>query len=226
MRGKLCCFFFCLCAVLLFACASAPYRTSLQLNPEAGRLSLGAQDLDDAYNTAIATGSDLGYRVVSSSKEQRMVTLNRLRSTDLVSETMEVSVESKGSSADVSIVYQSPKPLEDVTVKEFTDRFLAKLKAQPSAVATAPASAPLRHGSTRVEPDTGPVKGDQPGETWLILLKNGNIRSEPTTKSMIVTTLRRGEKVVKIDESAGWFNVRLPSGETGWVSKRLVKETE
>jgi uncharacterized protein YgiM (DUF1202 family) len=70
------------------------------------------------------------------------------------------------------------------------------------------------------------VKGDQPGETWLILLKNGNIRSEPTTKSMIVTTLRRGEKVVKVDESAGWYNVRLPSGETGWVSKRLVKETK
>jgi uncharacterized protein YgiM (DUF1202 family) len=70
------------------------------------------------------------------------------------------------------------------------------------------------------------VKGDQPGETWLILLKNGNIRSEPTTKSMIVITLRRGEKVVKVDESAGWYNVRLPSGETGWVSKRLVKETK
>ena len=86
MRGILC-FFFCLCTVLLFACASAPYRTSLQLNPEAGRLSLSPQDLDDAYNAAIATGVDLGYRVVSSSKEQRMVSLNRLRSTDLVSET-------------------------------------------------------------------------------------------------------------------------------------------
>ena len=223
MRGILC-FFFCLCAVLLFACASAPYRTSLQLNPEAGRLSLSPQDLDDAYNAAIATGADLGYRVVSSSKEQRIVSLNRLRSTDLVSETIEVSVESKGSSADVSIAYQSPKPLWDVTVKEFTDRFLAKLKAQPSAAGAA--SAPPRHGRHAVEPDTRPVSGDQSRETYLILLKNSNIRSEPSTKSKIVTTLRRGEKVAKIDESAGWFNVRLPSGETGWVSKRLAKETE
>ena len=156
-----------------------------------------------------------------------MVSLNRLRSTDLVTETIEVSVESEGSSADVSIVYQSPKPLGDATVKEFTDRFLAKLKAEPSAArVSAPASAPPRHGPARVEPDTRPVSGDQSRETYLILLKNSNIRSEPSTKSKIVTTLRRGERVVKIDESAGWFNVRLPSGETGWVSKRLAKETE
>ena len=33
-------------------------------------------------------------------------------------------------------------------------------------------------------------------------------------------------KVIKIDETADWFNVRLPSGETGWIFKRLVKEVE
>jgi N-acetylmuramoyl-L-alanine amidase len=57
-------------------------------------------------------------------------------------------------------------------------------------------------------------------------LKNSNIRTEPTTKSKIVTTLRKGEKVIKIDESDKWFNVKLPSGETGWVLKSLAKEAE
>jgi hypothetical protein len=38
-----------LCALLLFSCASAPYRTSLQLNPEPGKLALSQQDLDYAY---------------------------------------------------------------------------------------------------------------------------------------------------------------------------------
>ena len=227
MRRVLCFFLFALCSVLLCACASAPYRTSLQLNPEAGRLSLSPQDLNDAYNTAIATGTDLGYRVVSSSAQQRMVTLNRLRTTDLVSETLEVSVESKGPSADVTIVYQSPRPLEDVTVKEFTDRFLAKLKARASSAGTgvsAPAHPQAESGGVQAE--AGPASSAQPREMYLTLLKNSNIRSEPSIKSKIVATLRRGEKVTKIGESNGWFNVRLPSGETGWVSKRLARVTE
>ena len=224
MRGIFYRFLASLCAVLLFSCASAPYRTSLQLNPEPGKLSFSQQDLDYAYNTAVSTGLDLGYRVVSSSVAQRMVTLNRLRSADMVSETMEVSVDSKGPVGNVGIVYQSPKPLEDVTVKEFTDRFLAKLRARPSAQAVTPA--PSRPGSVRVQPETRPSSGEQPGETHLILLKNGNIRTEPSTKGKVIRTLRKGEKVIKLDESGDWFNVGLPSGGTGWISRRLVKEVE
>ncbi|HME45009.1 MAG TPA: SH3 domain-containing protein [Syntrophorhabdales bacterium] len=221
MRGSLYGFLFFLCTLLLFSCASAPYRTSVQLSPEPGKLALSQQDLDYAYNTAVSTGVDLGYRVVSSSVAQRMVTLNRLRSTDLVSETMEVSVESKGPAGDVNIVYQSPKPLEDITVKEFTDRFLAKLKARPSVQPAS--SAP---GKVRVEPETSSFTGEQQGETHLILLKNSNIRTEPSRKGAVITTLRKGEKVIKLDESGDWFDVRLPSGGTGWISKRLVKEVK
>lgn len=224
MRGIFYRALFALWALLLFNCASAPYRTSLQLNPEPGKLSLTQQDLDYAYNTAVSTGVDLGYRVVSSSVEQRIVTLNRLRSADLVSETMEVSIESKGPVGNVSIVYQSPKPLEDVTVKEFTDRFLAKLRARPSVQPVGPAfSGP---GSVRVEPGTRPLGAEQQGETHLILLKNSNIRTEPSLKGKVITTLRKGEKVIKLDESGDWFDVGLPSGGTGWISKRLVKEVE
>jgi hypothetical protein len=224
MRGLLYRSFFFLCAVILFGCASAPYKTSVQLNPEPGKLSLTQQDLDNTYNTAISTGLDLGYRVSSSSREQRIVTLNRLRSTDFVSETMVVGVEDKGPAAEVSIAYESPKPLADAAVKEFTDRFLAKLKVRPVVQAVAPA--PSGSGAVRAEPVPRPMTVELPGETHLILLKKSNIRTEPSTKSKAITTLRKGEKVVKIDESGDWFNVRLPSGETGWIFKPLVKETE
>ena len=125
-------FSFLFCTVLLFACASAPYRTNLQLNPEVGKLSFSAQDLDHAYNTAVATGVDLGYRVVSHPRTKGWSPSTGFAVRPGV-RNLEVSVQSNGPAADVGIVYQSPKPLWDATVKEFTDRFLAKLKAESSA---------------------------------------------------------------------------------------------
>jgi len=219
-------FLFVLCAVMVTACASAPYKTSMQLNPEPGKATLGPQELDQAFNAAVAAGLDLGYKVVSSSKEQRVVSLNRFRMADMVSETLNVDIENKGATADVTIVYESPKPLAEATVKEFTDRFHARLSAGQPARPMAPVAVPSAPGALRAEP--GPVNagGDKPGEANLILLKNSNIRTEPTTKSKIIVTLRKGDKVVKIDESGKWFNVRLPTGETGWVLKSLVKEAD
>jgi SH3-like domain-containing protein len=124
----------------------------------------------------------------------------------------------------VSIVYESPKPLADTTVKEFTDRFLTKLKVRPSVQPLAPASS--RPGAVRVEPESRPMTVELPGETHLVLLKRSNIRSEPSTRSKVMATLRKGTIVVKVDESGDWFNVRLPSRETGWIFRQLVKEVE
>ncbi len=208
---------------MVLGCASAPYRTTLQLTPEPGKSSLSQQDLDYAYNTTISTGLDLGYRVVSSSTERRMVTLERLRSADNVSETLEVIVESKDQTGDVNIAYRSSKPVEDATVREFTDRFLAKLRMRRSIQAVAPASA--KPGNVRIEP-ARPLTPEKPKETHLILLKNGNIRTEPSMKGKVIMTLKKGEKVIKLDESGDWYDVGLPSGGTGWISKRLVREVE
>lgn len=214
-----------LCAVMVTACAAAPYKTSMQLNPEPGKATLGPQELDQAFEAAVATGLDLGYKVVSSSREQRVVTLNRFRMADMVSETLNVDIENKGATADVTIVYESPKPLAEATVKEFTDRFHAKLSAGQPAKPLTPVTGSAPPGAVRTEP-VPTTAGDKPAETNLILLKNSNIRTEPNTKSKIIATLRKGEKVVKIDESGKWFNVRLPTGETGWVLKTLVKEAD
>ena len=224
VRALSLCFLFFMCSVILPGCASAPYRTTLQLIPESGKSSLSQQDLDYAYNTAISTGLDLGYKVTSSSTERRMVTLGRVRGSDNVSETMEVIVESKDQTGDLNIAYRSSKPVEDGAVREFTDRFIAKLRTRPSIQAVAPA--PAKPGNVRIEPETKPLTPEKPKETHLILLKNSNIRTEPGMKGKVIMTLKKGEKVIKIDESGDWYDVGLPSGGTGWISRRLVKEVE
>ncbi len=206
----------------MFACASAPHQSSIRLNPEAGKDSLTEQDLDYVYNVAISTGTELGYKVVSSSKEERTVAFNRIRTADLVSETIKVDIEKKGGAADANIVYESPKPLADITVKEFTDRFLANLKAKPASKSSAAGSGGSQPKSTGAQ-DVG---GDTSATTYMTLLKNGNVRVEPSTKSKIIRTLKKGEKVAKVDESGNWVKVRLASGETGWVFKSLLKETK
>ena len=57
---------------------------------------------------------------------------------------------------------------------------------------------------------------------YLITIKNSNIRATPTTKSQIITTIKKGTKLEKIGESRDWFKVKLPSGETGHIYKPLV----
>jgi len=59
---------------------------------------------------------------------------------------------------------------------------------------------------------------------WLITIKNSNIRAEPSIKSKIITTIKKGTKIEKIRESPDWFEVRLPSGKIGHVYKPLVNE--
>ena len=218
------CIFFA-CVTILIGCASSPKKTTLQLSPEPGTSSLSQQELDYAYNTAVSTGLDMGYRVVSSSVEQRAVTLNRFRSADSVFETMEVSIESKGDTATVNITYKGPKPVEEETVKEFTDRFMTKLKAKPAVQAggVAAPESPQARGKTEKKPS-----GVETGKgTHLILLKNGNIRMEPSTNAKIITTLKKGQVINKLNGSGDWYEIELPrGGGKGWIAKSLVKEVE
>ncbi len=223
MNARRCCFFLFFCIFALVGCASAPYKTSVQLEPQPGTTGASPQELDFAYNTAVSTGLDLGYRVVSSSAEERSASLNRLRSSDLVSETLEVSVESKEQTGVVNITYRSPKPLEETSVKEFTDRFMTKLKAKQAPPAAAPSPAPRK---PRTDGDAKPPAAESKKTNHVILLKNGNVRAEPNMTGKILTTLKKGQVVDKLSESGDWYEVELPKGGKGWIAKRLVKEVE
>jgi len=76
------------------------------------------------------------------------------------------------------------------------------------------------------EPKAEPVTPIQPVATYLVTRKGANIRAEASTKSKIIATLKKGEKVEKRGKSGNWFNIKLSSGETGWIFKDLVKEAE
>jgi hypothetical protein len=50
-----------------------------------------------------------------------------------------------------------------------------------------------------------------------------NIRSGAGDNYPVVTTVKQGDKLTVIGESGEWFNVRLESGQEGWISNRVVK---
>jgi uncharacterized protein YgiM (DUF1202 family) len=80
--------------------------------------------------------------------------------------------------------------------------------------------------STPAPESAKPGIAPTPNATYLTILKTANIRSSASTKSKIVTTIKKDEKLQKMGESGDWYNVKLPSGATGWISKALAKEIE
>ncbi|MDH4265552.1 MAG: SH3 domain-containing protein [Deltaproteobacteria bacterium] len=92
-------------------------------------------------------------------------------------------------------------------------------EAQPPVTSAAP---PVEPKKEEAKPSPPPA----PTEIYVITLKNSNVRAEPDLKSKVITTLKKGTKVEKIGQSGNWANVKLPSGETGYIFHELVKELE
>lgn len=75
--------------------------------------------------------------------------------------------------------------------------------------------------------ETKPVITEKPSVTYLITTKSGcTVRSEPNGKSKVITTLKKGQKLKKLDQLENWYNIILSSGEKGWIHKDLVKNTD
>jgi uncharacterized protein YgiM (DUF1202 family) len=55
--------------------------------------------------------------------------------------------------------------------------------------------------------------------TWTF----ANIRSGAGNDYPVVTTVKQGDKLTVIGEFGEWFNVRLESGQQGWISNGVVK---
>jgi len=58
----------------------------------------------------------------------------------------------------------------------------------------------------------------------LVVIKSANIRSEPNTKSKILTTLKNGTGVEYVGKSGDWLTIKLSTGVIGWVRNDLVAE--
>jgi hypothetical protein len=69
--------------------------------------------------------------------------------------------------------------------------------------------------STPVAPSMGIEK--------TVIWTSANIRSGAGDNYPVVTTVKQGDKLIVIGESGEWFNVRLESGQQGWISNKVVK---
>ncbi|NWF39282.1 SH3 domain-containing protein [Mariprofundus sp. NF] len=59
------------------------------------------------------------------------------------------------------------------------------------------------------------------GEKIKVTAHFGNVRSAPDNSGKVVSRLKKGEEVYKLDEKDGWFQVRLDDEKTAWVHKSL-----
>ena len=55
--------------------------------------------------------------------------------------------------------------------------------------------------------------------TWT----SANIRSGAGNEFLVVTTVKKGDRLTAIGELREWFNVRLEDGKEGWINSRVVK---
>lgn len=98
-----------------------------------------------------------------------------------------------------------------------TEKKITETKAPKKIEAVEEQAKPVQAPPEKAAPAPQAVK-------TFVVIKPANVRSEPTIKSKILRTLRKGTKVEYLGKSGNWLNVKLSTGVTGWVSNTLVKE--
>jgi uncharacterized protein YgiM (DUF1202 family) len=64
----------------------------------------------------------------------------------------------------------------------------------------------------------------EPSKIYLATITDAEVRLATSTKSKIMTTLKKGEEIEKVGVSGDWTKVKLPSGDIGWVQKDFLRE--
>ncbi|MFH0787149.1 MAG: SH3 domain-containing protein [Pseudomonadota bacterium] len=78
-------------------------------------------------------------------------------------------------------------------------------------------------GKTLSTEQPGPVGEEVKSLTLFITAGSLNLRACPGLNCQILTTLKRGEEVIKISQEGEWLKVRVKAGKIeGWVSSRFV----
>ncbi|MDZ7260594.1 MAG: SH3 domain-containing protein [candidate division KSB1 bacterium] len=60
----------------------------------------------------------------------------------------------------------------------------------------------------------------------IITLDRANIREAPGTDSRLITQVDPGTEMVTLGARSDWYEVQLPRGGTGWISKKLVSRSK
>jgi len=102
--------------------------------------------------------------------------------------------------------------------------FFARVKGVFSSSKATDSSKPA--DTAKATKATGSPQAIQKSATHLVATRDCNIRSEPNMDCKIVAIAKKGEKLKKIGISGNWFNIKMASGEVGWVFRDLVKEVQ
>ncbi len=78
-------------------------------------------------------------------------------------------------------------------------------------------------GKTMSSEQPGPVGEEVKSLTLFITAGSLNLRACPGLNCQILTTLKRGEEVIKISQEGEWLKVKVKAAKTeGWVASRFV----
>lgn len=182
---------------------------------------------DNMFEAAIDAGTTLGYHVEFKDKEKGMIKLlKKVMSNDYRILVQFGNLRSYGGQLGFQVFGQTKDIVNPFINSEVQEIIAAINRAADSGTLNkinrpAPVSSRTAPATERLK-TTSPEGSEKPILTYLLTIKNSNIRSAPTIKSQIIATIERGTQIEKIGESGDWFEVRLPSGETGHIYKPLV----
>ena len=109
------------------SCGSALHQTRIQMAPEPGQIQITEKNYQNMFDNAIATGLELGYRPVFSSKEKGTISLTKEVGMDKVPVNINIQIQKQDDkTAYVNLTMQSPRPLSDLNLKEFQKAYIAK----------------------------------------------------------------------------------------------------
>jgi uncharacterized protein YgiM (DUF1202 family) len=116
---------------------------------------------------------------------------------------------------------------EEQTKPEARPEPKAEVKPAPgvSAKEAPPSSPPPPATKPATSPAPAPQVAGEPAErTTEIALSLVNLRERPSMSDKILRVLRKGTKLIVLEEKLGWLHVRLEDGVEGWVAKSMTLE--
>ena len=116
-----------------------------------------------------------------------------------------------------SIEPESPVVAEGPAVEPTVEK-ASPAQVQPEPVEVVAKTAPSEPEAVVVEkPVEKQAAPELKGEKITVTAHFGNVRNAPDNSGKVISKLKKGDVVYKLEESDGWFHVRLGDASTAWV---------
>ncbi|HVY67486.1 MAG TPA: SH3 domain-containing protein, partial [Patescibacteria group bacterium] len=120
----------------------------------------------------------------------------------------------------------APQPDQAAALNDVSSQFGGASSTQDSGLASGTPTSTLDSlaSSTPASASSSPVLAPSPS---LVITNTPtgylNVRSSPSTAASVLTQVHPGDVLPYSTNQAGWYQVTLPSGQTGWISGQYVQ---